>query len=111
VEILQQYAFRRPSTSQYAAAIEAIAHPDPNKRAFAVKLKRGEDFPVDAKTSTVQGGLSAQLRKALDEVPELRGRRPRTFVESDDVVVASLWPEGEGPKPRRASRRRERVAA
>lgn len=111
MEILQQYAFRRPSTSQYAAAIAAIAHPDPNKRAFAVKLKRGEDFPVDAKTSTVQGGVSTQLRKALEDVPDLRGRIPRTFVESDDVVVVALHPEGEGPKSRRTSRRRERVAA
>jgi hypothetical protein len=111
VEILQQYAFKRPSTSQYAEAIKAVCHPDPNKRAYAVKLKRGEDFPADAKTSTVQGGVSTQLRKALDEVPELRGRRPRTFVESDDVVVVALWPEGEGPRPRRKSQRRERVAA
>src|SRR3954469_10838498 len=111
MEILESYDFKRESTSQYAAAIRAIAHPDPARRAFAVKLKRGEDFPAEAKTSTVQGGVSTQLRKALEDVPDLRGRIPRTFVESDDVVVVSLHPEGEGPKPKRTSRRRERVAA
>jgi hypothetical protein len=111
MEILESYDFKRESTSQYADAIKAITHPDPARRAFAVKLKRGEDFPAEAKTSTVQGGVSTQLRKALEDVPDLRGRIPRTFVESDDVVVISLHPEGEGPRPRRKTQRRERVAA
>jgi hypothetical protein len=110
MEILESYDFTRPSRSQYAPAVEALCHPDPNKRASIVSLKRAEDFSEKADIRGVQGAVSDRMRKALEKVPDLRGRRPRTFIESNDVIVISLWPEGEEPR-RRTGRRRERQAA
>jgi hypothetical protein len=107
MEILESYDFTRPSRSQYAPAVEALC---PNKRASIVSLKRAEDFSEKADIRGVQGAVSDRMRKALEKVPDLRGRRPRTFIESNDVIVISLWPENEGPR-RRTGRRRERQAA
>jgi len=99
MEILTSYDFKRSSKSRYAAVVDALV----NRGAFAVKLVRGTDFPQTAKTETVQGAVSNQIR--------LAGRRARTFVESDDVVVVSLWADGEGPKQRRKAAKRERTTA
>ena len=97
MEILQSYEFKKQSSSRYAPVVKALV----DQGAFAVKLKRGEDFDQAASIETVQGGVSTLIRKA--------GHRARTFRESDDVLVVTLYAEGEGPKPRR--RARQRVAA
>lgn len=97
MEILQSYEFKRESNSRYAPYVKALLD-----GATAIRLKRGRDFPADAGLETIQGGVSTLVRK--------EGRRARTFREDNDNLVVALWPEGEGPRPRRA-RRREAAAA
>jgi hypothetical protein len=97
MEILDSYEFKRPSRSRYAPVVDALVNGVGGKKVFAVKLKRGEDFPQASSISSVQGAISTQVREA--------GRRAKTFAESDDVLVVSLWPEGEGPRVRRRSSR------
>lgn len=94
MEILQEYDFKRPSRSQYAPVAKALLEDG----VFAVKLKRGEDFPQSANVSSVQGAVSTQVRESPKNVDR---RRARTFVESDDVLVVSLYAAGEGPAPKR----------
>lgn len=98
MEILNEYDFKRQSTSRYAPAVKALV----DDGAFAVKLRRGVDFPQDVRTDNVQANVSNLVRA--------RGKRARTFVESDDVVVVSLWPDGEGPKQRRKAAKRSAAA-
>lgn len=97
MEILNSYEFRKPSNSQWAKVVKALVQDG----AFAVRLKRGVDFPQDANLDTIQGGISSQVRNA--------GRRARTFREGDDAIVVSLYAEGEGPRRSRATRKRERA--
>lgn len=97
MEILNSYEFRKPSRSQWAPVVKALVE-DGN---FAVRLKRGVDFPEDANLDTVQGGVSSQVRNA--------GRAARTFREGDDALVVTLRAEGEGPRRSRATRKRERA--
>lgn len=99
MEILESYSFTKPSTSRYAAAVSALVEDGH----FAVKLKRGTDFPAEIGIEAVQGAISEQIRK--------RGKRARTFRESDDVLVVSLYGDGEGPRRRRGARRQAAVAA
>lgn len=99
MDVLNSYEFRKPSHSQWAPVVKALVQDG----VFAVRLKRGVDFPQDANLDTVQGGVSSQVRNA--------GRRARTFREGDDAIVVSLYAEGEGPRRTRTARRRERVAA
>lgn len=99
MEILDSYEFTRPSTSRYAPVVQALV----NDNKFAVKLKRGEDFPEDATIATVQGAVSQQIRNA--------GRNARTFAESDDVLVVTLRSEEEATKAKRSAKRRVNVPA
>lgn len=101
METLQSYSFKRPSRSQYTPVVKVLTE-NPDR---IIRLKRGEDFPRDAKIASVQGAVSTQLREAGG------GRRPRTFVEDDDNLIVAFWPEGEGPKPRAKRRARQAVAA
>lgn len=95
MEKLTSYEFKKPSRSRYAPVVKALVDDD----VVAVRMKRGEDFPGDVTMDGVQAAISDQVRK--------RGRRARTFRESDDALVVALWPEGEGPRtPRRRGARR-----
>lgn len=98
MEQLQSFAFTKPSKSRYADAVAALV----DNGVFAVRLRRGEDFPDGISMDGVQGAVSDQIRK--------RGKRARTFRESDDSLVVSLWPDGEGPRRSARRRRREPVA-
>lgn len=97
MEKLDSYEFRKPSASQWAPVVKALVH----DKSFAVRLKRGVDFPAEANLDTVQGGVSSQVRNA--------GRRARTFREDPDTLIVSLYAEGEGPRRPKAARRRERA--
>lgn len=95
MEKLTSYEFKRSSRSRYAPIVKALIDDGVN----AVRIKRGDDFPDDVNMDGVQAAVSDQVRK--------RGRRARTFRESDDALVVALWPEGEGPRtPRRRGARR-----
>ena len=103
MEILQSFTFQKPSTSRYAPVVEALLKtPTP-----IIRLKRGEDFPQEAKIESVQGALATQVR---DSPQNTNGRRARTFTETDDSLVVTLWAEGEGPR-RRAKRAATKSAA
>jgi hypothetical protein len=96
MEILSDYNFQRPSRSRYAPVVEALIE----KGIFAVKLKRGEDFPSDANINSVQGAISTQIRESPKNTTN---RRARTWVEDPEtanVLIVSLYPEGEGPAAR-----------
>ena len=102
MEILQSYNFQKPSRSQYAPVVKALLEDG----APIVKLKRGEDFPSDAKIESVQGAVTTQIRQA----PANTNRRiARTFTESDDALIVTLWPEGQGPKARKKAAKREKL--
>jgi len=88
---LTQYDFKRPSHSRYDEVVKALIE----EGVPAVRLTRGEDFT--AKMDGVQSGLPDRILKA--------GRRARTQRDPDhpeDVIVVGLWPEGEGPRKKRA---------
>jgi hypothetical protein len=89
MEILRSYEFKKPSKSRYAPVVKALVEDG----VFAVRLVRGTDFPSEATIDSVQGAVSQQVRNA--------GRRARTFAESLDALIVSLYPEGEGPRRRR----------
>ena len=93
---LDSYEFKKPSTSKYAPVVKALVEDG----VFAVRLVRGQDFGRDVTLDAVQGAVSQQVRNA--------GRRARTFRESDDALVVSLWPEGEGPRTPRRRRSSQR---
>jgi hypothetical protein len=91
MEILEEYEFRRPSRSRYEPVVVALCDDD----AFAVLLRRGDDFPVNVTLDSVQGAVAQQVR--------LRGKRARTFRESDDVLIVSLYADGPA-RPRKRGR-------
>lgn len=91
MEQLKSFDFKKPSRSRYADAVDAVV----DGGVFAVRLRRGEDFPEGVSMNSVQGAVADQIRK--------RGGRARTFRESEDSLVVSLWKNGEGP--RRPARR------
>jgi hypothetical protein len=94
MEILQTYEFRRQPRGQYAPVVKALLEDG----APIIKLTRGEDFPQNAKIGSVQGAVSAQVR---DSPLNKDKRRAKTFTESDDVLIVTLYAEGEGPAQRR----------
>jgi hypothetical protein len=98
MEKLQSYEFRKPSRSRYAPVVTALV----DEGVFAVRLKRGPDFPEGVSMDSVQGAVADQVRKA--------GRRAKTFRESDDALVVSLATDE--PRSRgRSQRRRTELAA
>jgi hypothetical protein len=98
MEILESYEFKRTSKSQYAKVVKALVEDG----RFAVRMRRGEDFPENNSLSSVQGAVGDQIRKA--------GRRARTFAEPPDHLVVSLYAEGEGPTARRRPSRARAAA-
>jgi hypothetical protein len=93
---LNEFDFsERPSSSRYASVVKALV----DEGTFAVMLERGDaEFPADVKVDTVQTGVRNALRKA--------GKRARTRIPSDNVVVVGLNPN---PAPKRA-RNKSKVA-
>jgi hypothetical protein len=85
MEILQSFEFKKPSRSRYATVVKALV----DDGAAAVRLKRGVDFPAEVSMDGVQSAVADQVRK--------RGKRARTFRESDDELVVALWADGQGP--------------
>jgi hypothetical protein len=96
MKILTEYSFKKEGRSRYEEAVKALC----DEGVYAVELKRGEDFPENLSPQSASGGIRGLIAK--------RGYRARCFIESDDVLVVSLWSEGEGPKARR---KRQKVAA
>jgi|SRR4051812_5309144 hypothetical protein len=97
MKILTSYEFKRPSRSRVAPVVSLLV----DEGVFAVHLERGDEIWRDSDNAdSLKNTLSTEVRK--------RGRRARIFTESDDAIVVSLWPEGEGP---RARKKRARVAA
>jgi hypothetical protein len=103
VQELTEYSFERASRSRFAKAVSLVM----DENVFAVRLIRGEDFPDDVKIKSVQRAVGSLIRK--------RGRSARTFIESENAIILSLWPEGEAPsrptRRRRSTQRQAPVAA
>jgi hypothetical protein len=96
---LTEYSFTRASRSRYAEAVSLLL----DKNVFAVRLVRGEDFDKEVSVKSVQRAVSQLIRK--------RGRSAHTFIEDENAIVLSLWPEGEGPsRPTRKRKSSQRQA-
>lgn len=100
MEILHNYEFKRPSRSRYADAIKALTEDG----VFAVRLKRGEDFPDNVPMNSIQGGIKDAFKKTS-------GRSVKTHSEGDEAVVVTLQPEGHSPKTRKKRARGEALTA
>lgn len=91
MKILNDYSFHRPYNGRWVDVVKALMEDG----VFAVRLERGEDFPEDKKIENVQNAITQQITKA--------GGHARTFVEdreTKNVLIVSLWPDGEGPAKR-----------
>jgi hypothetical protein len=95
MEILETHDFKKPSRSRYAEAVKALIEDG----VFAVRLKRGEDFPEEI----TAGSASGSVRQLIDK----QGRIARCFIESERSLVVSLQPEGTTSRTRKPARSKQ----